>query len=124
MAFLFEKLRVYQRAVDFGDSIVALTEATPKGLGFLAGQLNRAALSIPTNIAEGNGRKTKADREHFFVISRGSAQECVPLLEILRRRKVLSNSHHDALKLDLEQICMMISGLIPGADRREEKGER
>ncbi len=124
MAFLFEKLRVYQKAVDFGDDIVVLTETIPKGLGFIAGQLNRAALSISTNIAEGNGRKSKADREHFFVVSRGSAQECVPLLEILRRRRVLSNSRHDAMKLDLEQICMMMSGLISDSPRRGPKEEQ
>ena len=86
MPFMFEKLEVYQKAVDFADEVAALTESFPRGYGFLVDQLNRAALSIATNLAEGNGRFTKPDRRNFFTIARGSAQECVPLLEIARRR--------------------------------------
>ena len=86
MAFLFEKLKVYQKAVDFADQAASLTEGFPRGYGYLADQLNRAALSIAANLAEGNGRFTKADRRNFFVIARGSAQECVPLLELANRR--------------------------------------
>jgi hypothetical protein len=43
MAFLFEKLEVYQKAVDFADQIAAMTEGFPRGYGFLVDQLNRAA---------------------------------------------------------------------------------
>ena len=46
-----------------------LTEAFPRGYGFLVDQLNRAALSIATNLVEGNGRFTKPDRRNFFTIS-------------------------------------------------------
>src|SRR5208283_4262491 len=86
MAFMFEKLEVYRKAVDFADEIAALTESFPRGYGFLVDQLNRAALSIATNLAEGNGRFTKPDRKNFFTMARGSVQECVPLLEIAKRR--------------------------------------
>ncbi len=79
MAFMFEKLEVYQKAVDFADETAALTEGFPRGYGFLVDQLNRAALSIATNLAEGNGRFTKPDRRHYFTVARGSTQECVPL---------------------------------------------
>jgi len=85
MALMFENLQVYQKAVDFADQIAAMSEGFPRGYGFLVDQLNRAALSIATNLAEGNGRFTKPDRRNFFTIARGSAQECVPLLEIARR---------------------------------------
>ena len=44
MAFMFEKLEVYQKAVDFTDQIVGLTEGFPRGYGFLVDQLNRATL--------------------------------------------------------------------------------
>lgn len=57
MAFMFERLEVYQKAVDFADEVAALTERFPRGYFFLADQLNRAALSVAANIAEGNGRK-------------------------------------------------------------------
>jgi four helix bundle protein len=91
MPFMFEKLEVYQKAVDFADEVAALTEDFPRGYGFLVDQLNRAALSIATNLAEGNGRFTKPDRRNFFTIARGSAQECVPLLEIARRRGLVND---------------------------------
>jgi four helix bundle protein len=62
MAFTFEKLIVYQKAIDFADRVCQHTEQFPRGYGFLVDQLNRAALSIATNIAEGNVRFTKPDR--------------------------------------------------------------
>ena len=55
MALSFEKLVVYQKAVDFADSVCAATEQFPRGYGILVDQLNRAAHSIAPNIAEGNG---------------------------------------------------------------------
>jgi four helix bundle protein len=119
MAFAFEKLVVYQRAVDFADMICDYTEQFERGYGFLADQLNRAALSISNNIAEGNGRFTKADRRHFFGISRGSVQECVPMLELARRRRLLTNEDHASLNERLEEISRMLAGLINGLDNRE-----
>lgn len=118
MPFMFENLDVYQKAVDFTDRVVGLTEEFPRGYGFLADQLNRTALSIATNLAEGNGRFTKADRKHFFVIARGSVQECVPLLEIARRKGLIVDEDHGAMRDDLEVIAKMISGLIKGIDKR------
>ena len=118
MAFMFENLGVYQKAVDFTDQIISLTESFPRGYYFLTDQLNRAALSIATNIAEGNGRFTKADRKHFFIIARGSAQECIPLLELARRKQLINKSTINELRNRLEVIAKMISGLITGLDKR------
>ena len=119
MSFMFENLLVYQKAVDFADHASALTESFPRGYYFLADQLNRAALSIATNLAEGNGRFTKADRKNFFTIARGSVQECVPLLELARRRKLLNDARHVAMRAELETIAKMLSGLINGLDKRQ-----
>jgi four helix bundle protein len=118
MAFAFEKLIVYQKAVDFADEICATTSKFPNGYYFLRDQLNRASLSISSNIAEGNGRFTKNDRKHFFIIARGSVQECVPLLELAARREFLNTERRETLKNDLEEISKMISGLINGLDKR------
>jgi four helix bundle protein len=118
MAFMFENLEVYQKSLDFADQVAALTESFPRGYGFLVDQLNRAALSIATNLAEGNGRFTKPDRRNFFTIARGSAQECVPLLEVARRRGLIQEPAALALRERLEVIAKMISGLINGLDRR------
>ena len=82
-------------------------------------RLNRAALSISNNIAEGNGRLTKPDRRHFFGISRGSVHECVTMLELARRRRLLTTEAHASLKDNLEEIARMLSGLINGLDKRD-----
>jgi four helix bundle protein len=119
MSFLFENLQVYQKAVDLADRVATLTESFPRGYYFLIDQLNRAALSIAANLAEGNGRFTKADRRNFFTIARGSTQECVPLMEIARRRGFLTSARHAEFHAELEVIAKMISGLINGLEKRE-----
>ena len=81
-------------------------------------QLTRAALSIAANIAEGNGRFTKADRRNFFGIARGSVQECVPLMELAARQKLLKPDRHEQLKADLAETARMLSSLIKGLDHR------
>ena len=121
MAFAFEKLVVYQKAVDFADQVCLRSENFTRGYGFLADQLNRASVSISANIAEGNGRFTKPDRKNFFGIARGSVQECVPLLELARRRGLVTADDHEALKSQLEEIARMLSGLISGIDNPEEQ---
>jgi four helix bundle protein len=119
MAFSFEKLLVYQKAVDFADQVFTRTERFNPGYGFLVAQLNRAALSISANVAEGNGRFTKADRRNFFGIARGSVQECVPLLELAFRRRLLTSEEHLSHKDRLGEIARMLSSLIKGLERRE-----
>ncbi|MFM7038970.1 MAG: four helix bundle protein, partial [Planctomycetaceae bacterium] len=111
---------VYQKSVDFADQICLRSENFARGYGFLADQLNRASSSISANIAEGNGRFTKPDRKNFFGIARGSVHECVPLLELARRRGLLTADDHEALKSQLEEIARMLSGLINGIDNRED----
>ena len=120
MAFAFEKLIVYQKSVDFADQITGITGAFPRGFYFLSDQLHRASLSISANIAEGNGRFTKPDRKNFFGIARGSLQECVPLLELTRRRNLITQEAHQHLKANLEEIARMISGLIKGLENRKQ----
>ena len=119
MAFVFEKLEVYQKAVDLAEQIISLTEQFPKGFYFLTNQLNRASLSISLNIAEGNGRFTKNDRKHFFIIARGSTQECIPLLEIAKRKQFITTQKVINLRDQLEIIAKMISGLINGLNNRK-----
>ena len=119
MAFAFEKLIVYQKAIDFADRVCQLTERFSRGYGFLVDQLNRAALSIAANIAEGNGRFTVPDRKNVFGIARGSVQECVPLLELAKRRQLIDETIHLEMKERLEEIARMLSGLINGLANRQ-----
>jgi len=117
MSFMFEKLEVYNKAIDFAFEISKLTKTFPRGNYYLADQLNRASLSISTNIAEGNGRWYKKDRKQFFYIARGSLHECIPILEICNRNKLISDEKHNELKQELERIAKMLSGLINGLEK-------
>ena len=119
MAFMFERLEVYQKAVALASEVAALTEAFPRGYYFLTDQLNRAALSIATNLAEGNGRFTKPDRKNSL-IARVSVQECIPLLDVAYRRGLLDEVKHTAMRSELESIAKMIRGLINGLENRQE----
>ena len=56
MPFMFENLEVYKKSINLAQQLSACTEYFPKGNYYLSDQLNRAALSIATNIAEGNGK--------------------------------------------------------------------
>jgi four helix bundle protein len=117
MAFIFEKLDVYRKAVDFANKICELTKDFAKGSYYLVDQLNRVVLFIATNIAEGNGRYHKTDRINFFRITRGSAFKCVPILEICNRKELIIAGKSTALKSELEDICNMLSGLISVAKK-------
>jgi four helix bundle protein len=123
MAFAFEKLLVYQKSVSFADTVCTLTRGFPRGYYFLGDQLNRAALSVAANIAEGNGRFTRPDRKNFFGIARGSVQECVPLLELAARQGLLAADRHVQLKANLEEMARMLAGLIRGLAERPERRE-
>lgn len=77
MAFMFDNLDVYQKAINLADQILVATAQFPRGFHFLSAEFNRASVSIATNLAQGNRRFTKADRKNPFTIARGSAQ-CQP----------------------------------------------
>lgn len=112
MPFMFENLEVYKKAIAIADEFSTLTESFPKGNYYLSDQLNRAALSIATNIAEGNSKYHKADRINFFRIARGSAFECVPILELCKRKKLIKEEAAKAFKERLDEICKMLTGLM------------
>ena len=119
MPFMFENLEVYQKSIDLADQLLIATSGFPRGFYFLSDQLDRACVSIATNLAEGNGRFTKADRKNFFTIARGSAQECVPLIELAHRRSLISDAQHSRFRSELEIIGKMLSGLISGVESRK-----
>ena len=118
MGFLFEKLEVYQKAIDFTDRVMHIVGGLPRGQRVLADQLKRASLSISLNIAEGNGRWHAKERKNFFFIARGSAFECVPLLEICKRKGWVHEELHRSMKGEIEVMAKMLSALIKQADAR------
>ncbi len=73
------RLDCYRLAVEFHRMVADLA---PRGSG-LGDQLRRAAASIALNLAEGHGRLTRAEQARFTLIARGSALECLAILDLL-----------------------------------------
>jgi len=113
MAFDFEKLDVYKKAINLAGKVYKMTKNFPESERYgLQGQFGRAAVSIASNIAEGKGRYNKKDFAQFLRIARGSAYECVPLVQISHREGYLTNSIYEELLNDCNEVAKMINGLI------------
>ena len=79
----YRKLQVWQRAMHLVTLVYALVKQLPAEEHYaLSDQLRRAVSSIPSNIAEGNGRASSRDYAHFLAIARGSLYETMTQLEI------------------------------------------
>src|ERR1700739_4696450 len=109
--FYHEKLNVYQVSLAFnewaGDFLPSVeAKAAAKD------HLDRAATSIPLNIAEGNGKFSKRDRARFFDIARGSALESAAILDVLVSRRLMTTAWADGGKEKLVQIVNMLMGLL------------
>ena len=117
MAFSFENLDVYNKAVDFVSNIYSLTKAFPKEEMFgLTSQIRRAAVSIPSNVSEGSAR-SKKDFSRFIDMARGSVFECVTMLQISFKQGYINNEKSDDLKNKLTDLSKMLSGLKRSINR-------
>ncbi|NVM04475.1 MAG: four helix bundle protein [Candidatus Helarchaeota archaeon] len=118
MSFSFEKLLVYKKSLEFVDEIEELSKLLKGKIEFsYIDQLKRAVLSIPLNIAEANGRWHKNERKQFYFISRGSVFECVPLIQIIYRKGLISQDRYEKIYSILEEIAKMLSGLIKSTEK-------
>ena len=93
MAFRFEDLQVWQKAIDLDEQINQLTKSFPKDeLFILTSQIKRAADSVVLNIAEGSTGQSKAVFKVFLGYSLRSAIEVVSCLFIAQKRKYIDDS--------------------------------
>ncbi len=81
--FDFEKLDIYKKAKRYYSANLKLIRGHNLDR-IIENQLSRASLSVVLNISEGTGRFSKADRAHFYVMSRSSLFECIAILDILK----------------------------------------
>ena len=109
--FAFEDLKVYQKALDFVDSVYSITSTFPKEEKYgLVSQFTRASTSIALNIAEGAG-DTNAQFNRFLNIAIDSVKECVVCSTIAQRRNFISIEEDQKLRIKLEELSKMITGL-------------
>ena len=105
----YERMDVYQCAVEFLALSAKALDKVPKGNAALTDQLRRAALSIPLNIAESSGKTSSADRKRFCAIARGSAMECSAILDACRVLSLIDQSLVDDGKQLLVRIVSMLT---------------
>ena len=106
-------LLVWKKRIDLVEQIYTFTKQFPKEeLYGITNQMRRCAVSIPANIAEGSGRKNKAEFIQFLHIALGSASELETHLIISQRLGFLSSNSYDEIMNALNEIIKMICGLI------------
>lgn len=109
----FKELLVWQKSINFVTEIYQVTNNFPKDEMYgLTSQIRRASISIPSNIAEGNSRRSVADYLQFLKIARGSCAEVETQLIIAQNLKFLSEEHYLKLNQDIIEISKMLNGLI------------
>jgi four helix bundle protein len=99
-----ERLRVYQVAIAFAELALRIIERIPRGAGKLGDQLFRSSTSIPANIAEGVGKRSKAERRNYYDYARGSAFESGSHLDIVRLLRCVPDEDIDRGKAMLIEI--------------------
>ena len=110
--FNFEKLDVWQKAIDFADLAYNETRGFPAEERFgLTNQFRRAAVSISSNVAEGLSSSSKSDFARFVEIATGSVFEVVSQAFIARRQTFLSEEEFRVMYADAEELSRMLSGL-------------
>lgn len=114
----FENLDVYKLARKFNKEMYQITKDFPKSEMYgIVSQMRRASVSINANIAEGSGRKGKAEQRQFYNISKGSLFECIALLDIAKDLDYISFEKHIDLKEKAVDILAKLNGLLKYTNR-------
>ena len=110
--FDFEKLNVYQKALEFTNDVFKLSRGFDRELRYSLGdQFRRAALSICNNLAEGS-RKTQKARRQFYNYALDSARECIPMITLSVMQQAMSREQEVVLRDQALHISNMIYRLI------------
>jgi len=113
MAQQYKDLIAWQKAMDLVNAVYDATEAFPKReTHSLTDQMRRAAVSIPSNIAEGQAHYSSREFLHFLRHSRGSLAEVETQVLIAQRRSYLSESQVLDLLKRADELSRILSGLI------------
>ena len=120
-AFRFEKLEVWQKAMAWVKRVYNATAAFPPEERFgLISQIRRAAVSVPSNIAEGAGRSSGAEFARFVEIAYGSLMEVVCQCRLASDLGYLPEDEHRSIRAEAEELARMLSGLRESRKLRAE----
>ena len=110
---IYSNLIVWQKAMELVAEVYKLVKLLPKEETYaLSDQMRRAAVSIPSNIAEGSGRKTKPDFVHFLSVARGSKYELETQLLICVRLGYIKEEQAETAFELCSEIGRMLNSLI------------
>ena len=113
MSGSYRDVKVWQKAIEFVVDIYSCTRAFPREEIYgLASQLRRAAVSVPSNIAEGKGRRTDREFLLFLHHARGSVFEVETQLTIAGRLGYITKAEVERLGNSVGEIARMLNGLI------------
>lgn len=109
----YRDLLVWQKGMSLAKAVYGETEGLPpKEMYGLQSQMRRAAIAIPSNIAEGHGRLNDGHFRQFLAISRGSVFELQTQLELAGDLKLLDSEHISQLMAQCEEVARMLNGLL------------
>jgi len=122
MSSSFRDLRVWQEAMQLATDTYKATAEFPKHELFgLVQQMRRAAVSIPSNIAEGKGRRTDGEFRQFLFNARGSLMELETQLAIAEELQYLTESRLALLQEEATNVGRALSGLIKAMQRTDSR---
>jgi four helix bundle protein len=112
MSFKFEKLKVWQKAVDLSAVVAELTNTFPKDeLFVLSAQIKRAADSVSLNIAEGLTGQSNAEFSKFLGYAIRSDIEIVGCLYLGKKRSLVNEQDFSTIYAQCEEILIMLNAL-------------
>lgn len=111
--FDFEKLKVYQKALDFIHEIFKIYKQLPPEFKYtIGGNMVRAGASIANNIAEGSGKKSNKEKKRYYSISLDSTRECISVFNILLREELINEECYLKMRIRGKEITSMLFGLM------------
>jgi len=109
----YRELTAWQRAMDFAENVYVITRTWPREeLYGLTGQLRRAAASVPSNIAEGQGRESDKDFLRFLAIAKGSLHEAETQIMLGERLDYHRTETTHALLQQSAEVGRLLNGLM------------
>jgi four helix bundle protein len=122
MSNSYRDLRVWQHAIDMVIEIYKVSENFPKHEMYgLTSQMRRAAVSVPSNIAEGKGRLTDRDRAHFFSQARGSLLELETQVIISQRLNYVPEAMASFLLMRSGDLGRMLNCFVESIRPKAER---
>lgn len=116
------ELLVWKKAMRLVVAVYDLVRRLPKEENYgLSDQMRRAAISIPSNIAEGNARCSVKDMAHFFYIAQGSRAELETQLELCQLIGYIPQQELQSTFLQTQEVGRMLSGLIKSTLQQDVK---